>query len=68
MLSQYLNNPDIKFITDKNGKKKEVILPIEKYIELLEDLEDLKAINDRRNEATISHDDLKKELEASGLI
>jgi len=45
-----------------------VLLPIEQYERLLEDLEDLAAVAERRNEPTISHDDLVAELKRDGLL
>ncbi|WP_446009657.1 hypothetical protein [Candidatus Electrothrix sp.] len=51
-----------QFIIDPNGQKKAVILPVDKYEELLEDLEDLAAAAERREEKTLSHDQLVKEI------
>ena len=57
-----------QFIIDPNGQKKAVILPVREYEELLEDLEDLAAVAERRKEKTLSHDQLLKELTADGFI
>jgi hypothetical protein len=57
-----------QYITDDKGHKTAVILPIEAYTELLEDLSDLAAVAERRNEETVSHKDLLAELKADGLI
>ena len=57
-----------EFITDESGKKKAVIISIEKFEELIEDLEDLAAIAERRDEPVISHDELVKELKRDGLL
>ena len=43
-------------------------MPIEQYERLLEDLEDLAAVAERRNEPTISHEDLVAELKRDGLL
>ena len=51
-----------QYITDADGKKLSVILPIADYLELLEDLEDLATIAERRNETTISLEDVLTEL------
>ena len=59
---------DTKFIVDESGIKKAVILPVEDYEELLEDIHDLTVIADRKDEPTISLEDLKKRLKADGLI
>jgi hypothetical protein len=44
-----------EFITDSHGGKKAVIIPIEEYTELLEDLTDLATIAERREEPTLPH-------------
>jgi len=49
-------------------KKTSVILSLTTFEELLEDLEDLAAVAERREEPTISHDDLIRELKDDGLI
>lgn len=43
------------YVIDENGNKQSVILPIDKSLELLADLDDLSAIAERREEPTISH-------------
>ena len=57
-----------EFITDESGKKKAVIISIAEFEELIEDLEDLAAVAERRDEPTISHENLIKELKQDGLI
>jgi hypothetical protein len=57
-----------QFITDNAGQKISVILPMDEYIELMEDLEDLAAVAELRNEATISWEQVKKELMDDGLL
>lgn len=59
---------NLKYITDKNGNKKEVILSLEKFEELLQDLEDLSIAAERKNEESISHDEVKKALKGDGLL
>ncbi len=51
-----------KFIVNKNGKKTEVILDINEYEELLEDLHDLRIVAERKNEETIDFDEVLKKL------
>lgn len=53
-------NPE--YITDDKGNKKSVIISIADFQELLEDIEDLAAIAERRSEPCISHEDFLKEL------
>jgi len=57
-----------QFLVDRNGKKTAVVLPVEDYERLLEDLYDLCVVAKRRNEPTISFDELKRRLQADGLI
>ena len=45
-------DPKAEYIV-KNGKATAVILPLEQYTELLEDLQDLAVIVRRKNEPTI---------------
>lgn len=53
---------EIQYITNEAGEKTAVLLPIEEYEGLLEDLHDLAAIAERRNEETVSHEEVLKEL------
>jgi PHD/YefM family antitoxin component YafN of YafNO toxin-antitoxin module len=46
----------------KNGKRKAVILPIEEYEELLEDLHDLGVIASRRHDKMIPFEDVLRRL------
>jgi hypothetical protein len=56
------------FVTDDTGKRTGVLLPIESYESLLEHLNDLAAIADRRDEPTVSHADFLAELRADGIL
>jgi len=57
-----------QFIIDESGMKTAVILPVEQYEDLLEDIHDLAVIAERKDEPTINYDDLMKRLKADGLI
>ena len=57
-----------RFIVDESGNKTAVILPLEDYKELLEDIHDLTVIAERKDEPTISLEELKKRLKADGLL
>lgn len=59
---------DTQFIIDESGNKTAVILPLEDYEELLEDIHDLTVIAERKNEPTIGLEELKKRLKADGLL
>lgn len=56
------------YITDKKGRKTAVILSIEEYQDLLEDLEDLKVIAERREETSIPFDKVVQDLKKNGLL
>ena len=58
----------MQYVTDSNGKIEAVILPIAAYEEIMEDRQDLALIAERRNEPTISHEELTAELKRDGLL
>lgn len=58
----------VQYVSDAEGKTTAVILPLADYQELLEDLEDLAAIAERRDEPTIRHADLVAELKRDGKL
>lgn len=51
-----------KYVVDGKGKRKAVILPIEQYEQLLEDLHDLAVVAERREEKPISLEEMKRRL------
>ena len=57
----------IQFLTNEKGRKTAAVLPIEDYEKLLEDLDDLAVIAERREEETIPHAEFKKRLKRNGL-
>ena len=57
-----------QFIVDEKGEKKSVILSISDFQELIDDLEDLTLINERKEESTTSHKDFIKELTDNGIL
>jgi PHD/YefM family antitoxin component YafN of YafNO toxin-antitoxin module len=57
-----------KYIVDQKGRKTAVVLPVEQYEELLEDLHDLAVIAERRDEPTIPLAELKRRLKKNGLL
>lgn len=57
-----------KFVTNNSGERTDVILSIADYESLLEDLSDLAAIADRRDEPTISHDEFLALLNKDGIL
>ena len=57
-----------EFLTHEDGERISVVLPIEEFNELLEDLEDLAVIAERRDEETVSHQDLLRLLDNDGKV
>jgi hypothetical protein len=57
-----------QYITDESGKKTAVILPIEEFEELLEDIEDLAVLLERRDEPTIRFEEVIAKLKQDGLL
>jgi PHD/YefM family antitoxin component YafN of YafNO toxin-antitoxin module len=58
----------IQYVTNRDGEKTAVIVPYEDFQELLEDLEDMAAVAVRRDEPTVSHDEVLAELKRDGLL
>jgi len=59
-------NPE--YVIDVNGNKKAVILSIEEYEELIEDLQDLAVVAERREEPVVRHQDVVGELRQNGCL
>jgi hypothetical protein len=52
----------VQYVTNDAGKKTAVILPIEEFEELLEDIDDLDVLAERRDEPSISHAEVISQL------
>ena len=48
-----------EYLTDIDGNKKAVVVPIEEFREFLEDLDDLAVVAERRNEETMDHSEVE---------
>lgn len=59
---------NLRYVTDKKGIKKEVILSIKDFENLLEDLQDMAVAAERRDEETINHESVIKELKKNGIL
>jgi hypothetical protein len=66
MLDAKTLNP--QYVTDENGEQTVVILPIGAFPDLLEDIEDLAAIAERREELTIPHEQVIAQLKRDGFL
>jgi len=57
-----------QYVTDENGKKTAVILPIHEYEELVEDIQDLAILAERREEPPIPHEEIMAKLKEDGYL
>ncbi|OGB90514.1 hypothetical protein A2625_03080 [candidate division WOR-1 bacterium RIFCSPHIGHO2_01_FULL_53_15] len=57
-----------KFLTDEKGRKEAVVLDVRTYEELLEDLEDLAVIADRKNEPAVPWEKVERKLKKAGRL
>lgn len=57
-----------QYVVDTEGKKTAVILSIERYEKLVEDLHDLAVVAERREEEPISLEEMKARLKEDGLL
>lgn len=58
----------IQFVTDEKGDRTAVVIPLDDYQQLLEDIQDLADIVDRRSEPPIPHADFLAQLRQDGLL
>ena len=63
-----MSKSEAQYIVNEKGQKTAVVLPVDEYEELLEDLHDLAVIADRRDEPTVSFEELRKRLKENGLL
>lgn len=63
-----LHELQAQYITDENGKKTAVILPIEEFEELLEDMGDLAILAERREEPSLPHEEIIERLKRDGFL
>jgi len=57
-----------QYITDASGHKLSVVLPVDEFEQILEDLEDLAVVAERRDEESISHEAFVEELKRDGIL
>ena len=57
-----------QFVVDAKGRKKAVVLSMDKYEKLMEDLHDLAIVAERREEKPISLAELKRRLKKDGFL
>ncbi len=59
---------DEQFLVDADGKRKGVLLSIERYEQLIEDLHDLAIVAERKEEVRIDLDEMKRRLKKDGIV
>jgi hypothetical protein len=52
----------VRFIKDSKGRVRHALMSVEEYRQLVEDLHDLRKVLERKEEALISLEEVKKEL------
>jgi len=57
-----------QYVVDSNGLKMAVLISLEQYEKLMEDLHDLAVVAERREEKAISLSELKRRLKKDGLL
>jgi hypothetical protein len=57
-----------QYLVDKEGKRTAVLLPIDEYERLLQDVHDLAVVAERRDEEAISLEEMKRRLKQDGLL
>lgn len=57
-----------QYVIDAKGKKLSVILSLERYKRLMEDLHDLAVVAERRDEQPISFEEMKRRLKKDGIL
>jgi len=57
-----------RYITSEDGSRTDVVIPLADYEELMEDLQDLAVIAERRDEPSIPLEEVKKKLKEDGLL
>ena len=59
---------NVEYITDIKGRKTKVIMSLDSYNEIMEDLHDLSIVAERKNDSTISINKVYSDLKKNGLI
>ena len=59
---------NVQYVTDANGERTAIILPLEEYEELLEDLHVIRAAEETKDEPRIPWEQVKAELVSEGKL
>lgn len=58
----------LQYPTNEHGERTAVVLPMTDYEQLLEDLDDLAVVAERREEPVIAHEQFVNELKRDGTL
>jgi len=68
ILMQVESDIEVRYLVDKKGKKTDVVLTVEEYEELIEDLHDLSVAFERKNDANIPYEEVRERLKRDGVL
>lgn len=57
-----------RYVINRQGKRTGVVLSLKRYSRLMEDLHDLAVVAERRNEKSVTADEMKTRLHNRGLL
>jgi PHD/YefM family antitoxin component YafN of YafNO toxin-antitoxin module len=58
----------VQYVVDEKGARQAVVLSLEEYERMVEDLADLAVAAERRDEPSIGHEQFVEELKRDGLL
>ena len=58
----------LQYLTDEHGERTAVVIPMTDYEKLLDDLDDLATVAERREEPVVPHDQFVAELRRDGIL
>jgi hypothetical protein len=58
----------LQYLTNEHGERTAVVLPMTDYEKLLEDLDDLAVVAERREEPVVAHEQFVSELKRDGTL
>jgi PHD/YefM family antitoxin component YafN of YafNO toxin-antitoxin module len=58
----------LQYLTNEEGEKTAVIVPLEDYIKFMEDMEDVAAVAERREEPRVNNEQFLAELRKDGIL
>ena len=58
----------VQYVTDEKGERRAVMLSLEEYERMVEDLADLAVAAERRNEPPVDHASFVEELKRDGIL